>query len=107
MKVQYTFKARQDLRNIYDYIAFTLLAPEEARNTSERIMKTIRTLEIMPERNPFYKEEPWHSQGIRFVPVRNYLVFYFIDKEIETVTIIRIMYGARDISRQLEETSEL
>lgn len=107
MKVQYTFKARQDLRNIFDYIAFTLLAPEEARNTSERIMKTIRTLEIMPERNPFYKEEPWHSQGIRFVPVRNYLVFYFIDKEIETVTIIRIMYGARDISRQLEETSEL
>ena len=106
MKVVYTFTARQDLRNIYEYIAFTLLAPDAARNTTDRIMSTVRTLESMPERNPLYKEEPWHSQGVRFVPVKNYLVFYTINTETDTVSVARIMYGARDISRQLEETTE-
>ena len=106
MKVVYTFMARQDLCNIYEYIALTLLAPDAARNTTDRIMATVRTLESMPERNPLYKEEPWHSRGVRFVPVRNYLVFYTVNKETDTVSVVRIMYGARDISRQLEETTE-
>lgn len=31
MKIIYTFKARQDLQNIYEYIAYTLLVPKTAR----------------------------------------------------------------------------
>ncbi len=104
MKVEYTFAARQDLHSIYEYIAYTLLAPDAARNTTKRIMTTISALQAMPERNPLYKEEPWHSQGVHFVPVKNYLVFYTINAETETVTILRIMFGGRDISRRLEET---
>jgi len=106
MKVVYTFTARQDLRSIYEYISFTLLAPDAARNTTDRIMAAVRSLESMPERNPLYREEPWHSQGVRFIPVRNYLVFYTISTETDTVSVARIMYGAMDISRQLEETTE-
>lgn len=106
MKIVYTFTARQDLHSIYEYIAFKLLAPDAARNTADRIMAAVRTLESMPERNPLYKEEPWHSQGVRFIRVRNYLVFYTINTKTDTVSIARIMYGARDISRQLEETTE-
>ncbi len=104
MKIVYTFKAKQDLRNIYDYIAFTLLVPDVAKNTVERIMTTVRSLESMPERNPLYKNEPWHSQGVHFVPVRNYLVFYTINSNTETVSILRIMFGGQDISHQLDET---
>ena len=104
MKIVYTFKAKQDLRNIYDYIAFTLLVPDASKNTVERIMTTVRSLESMPERNPLYKNEPWHSQGVHFVPVRNYLVFYTINSNTETVSILRIMFGGQDISHQLDET---
>ena len=104
MKVVYTFQARQDLHDIYDYIAFTLLAPDAARKTTERILETVRSLQTMPERNPLYKEEPWHSLGVRFIPVKNYIVFYTVNTD--TVSIARIMYGARDLSRQLEETTE-
>ena len=104
MRIVYTETARQDLRDIYEYIAYTLLVPSVARDMAERIMETVRTLEVMPERNPLYKDEPWHSMGVRFVPVRNYLVFYTINTTTETVSIVRIMYGGRDISRQLEKT---
>lgn len=106
MKVVYTFRARQDLHDIYDYIAFALLAPDAARNTTERILEAARSLQSMPERNPLYKEEPWHSQGVRFIPVKNYIVFYTVNTDTDTVSVARIMYGARDLSRQLEETTE-
>lgn len=106
MKIVYTLKAKQDLQDIHEYIAYTLLVPETARRMTGRIMKAVRSLESMPERNPLYKEEPWRSQGIRFLPVKNYLIFYSINASTDTVTIIRIMFGGRDISRQLEETIE-
>lgn len=47
----------------------------------------------------------WHSQGIRFFLVRNYLVFYTINTENDTVSVARIMYGARYITHQLDETT--
>lgn len=102
MNIAYTVKARQDLRDIYEYIANELLAPETARRMTERIMRDIRTLESMPERNALYKKEPWRSEGLRFLPVKNDLVFYLINGATDTVFIVRIMYGGRDISRQLE-----
>lgn len=39
-----------------------------------------------------------------FFPVDNYLVFYLPDETKNTVSIVRIMYGGRDVRRQLSET---
>ena len=87
MKIVYTLQAQQDLKNIYEYIAYSLLVPDTARNMSRQIMQSVRSLETMPERNPLYKEEPWHSQGVRFIPVKNYLLFYTVNNETHTVSI--------------------
>ena len=106
MKIVYTNTARRDLREIYEYIAYTLLVPNTAKAVSEKIMREARSLESLPERNPRYRDEPWHSQGVRFLRVKNYLFFYTVNPDADTVSIARIMYGGRDISRQLEETSE-
>ena len=43
-------------------------------------------------------------KGVRFIPERNYIVFYTVNAD--TVSIARIMYGARDLSHQLAETNE-
>lgn len=102
--VLYTSEARQDLRDIYEYIAYELLAPETAARQTERIMKGARSLEQMPMRHRLFEEEPWHSQGVRFLPVDNYLIFYLPDETNNTVSIIRIMYGGRDVKKQLDET---
>ena len=74
-KVMYTAGAKKDLRNIFRYISEELLAPENAAGQTERIMTAIRKLDTMPNRNRLYEEEPWHSRGLRFFPVDNYLVF--------------------------------
>lgn len=104
-EVQYTVKARQDLRNIYEYIAYDLLVPETAARQAQRIMKEIEALNEMPMRYRLYDDEPWHRQEVRFFPVDNYLVFYLSDKAKHTVYIVRIIYGGRDIRKQLEETA--
>ena len=66
-------------------------------------MNAIRELDEMPERYPVYSDEPWHSEGLRFFSVDNYLVFYCPQREKQTVSIVRIMYGKRDIQAQLDE----
>lgn len=104
--VVYSSEARQDLRDIYEYIAYELLEPDTAAGQTNRIMKAARSLEQMPMRHRLYEEEPWHSQGLRFLPVDNYLIFYLPDETNNIVNIIRIMYGGRDVKRQLSETIE-
>ncbi len=105
-KIFYTAGAKRDLRNIYSYIADDLLVPDTAGGQVQRIMKEIRSLEEMPMRYRLYDDEPWHDLGLRFFPVDNYLVFYLPDKSTNTVRVIRIMYGGRDIRRQLEKITE-
>ena len=102
-KIIYSDRARRDLRNLYEYIAYDLLAPETAAGQAQRILKEIRTLDEMPMRYRLYGEEPWHSRGIRFFPVDHYLVLYLPDKTKSTVHIVRILYGGRDIQKQLRE----
>lgn len=102
--VVYSAQARSDLRNIYEHIAYDLLVPETAAGQTRRIMKEIRVLDEMPMRHSVYKDEPWNSQGVRYFPVDNYLVFYLPDEPQNIVNIIRIMYGGMDIPGQLSET---
>ena len=48
-----------------------------------------------------YELEPWKSRGLRVAPVDNYLVLYIPDDDTQVVTIIRVLYGGRDVNTQL------
>ena len=102
--VDYTEAARQDLRDILDYISNILLEPETAVEQVTRIMDAADSLEHMPMRHRLYDNEPWRSRGLRVVPVDNYVVLYLPDASKNIVTIIRVMYGRRDIDRQLKRS---
>ena len=106
MNIVYTQRAQNDLYDIYEYIAFTLLSPENAASTARRIIETVRSLEQMPERNPLCGDEPWHSRGLRFAAVRNYLFFYMVDSAAQTVSVARILYGGRNIQSQLDQIDD-
>ena len=100
-QVRYTNEAREDLKEIYEYIAFELLVPDIAERQYNRIMQSVKGLNTMPRRYPLYHEEPWHSLGVRWFPVDNYIVLYYPDETKATVYIVRIMYERRDIKRHL------
>lgn len=101
-EVTTTNQADADLRGVYEYIAFELLSPDNAAGQLHRLEEYIIGLEEFPEKFRLYEKEPWHSRGLRVMPVDNYLVFYIPDKVAGVVTVIRIMYAGRDIDKQLK-----
>lgn len=98
-----TEQADEDLRGIYEYIAFNLLSPDNAAGQLDRLEESIITLEEFPKKFRSYKKEPWYSRGLRVMPVDHYVVFYIPDEDAATVTIIRVMYDGRDIDKQLSQ----
>lgn len=104
--VQITAQAETDLREIFEYIAFDLQAAESAKGQRERLESSILGLEHMPGRFHGFEAEPWRSRGLRVMPVDNYCVFYIPDKTQGVVTILRIMYGGRDIESQLSKLTD-
>lgn len=102
MKIVFSLAARQDLYDIFEYIANTLQASDTAAKVTRKIVHEIRSLEFMPETYPIYKKDPWHSQKVRFFPVKNYLIFYVVNKEESTISIIRILYRGRNISNLIK-----
>lgn len=48
--VKLTAEASKDMEQIYDYIAWSLLAPESALNQYNRIAEAVLSLNQMPER---------------------------------------------------------
>jgi len=98
-------QAKQDLRDIYEYIAFSLLEPGIAENLINRIVNELRNLREMPCRNLLYQEEPWKSRGLRRINIGSYSGFYLVTEN--TVQIVRIVYGGRDIAAILQDSGPI
>ncbi|MGN0450770.1 MAG: type II toxin-antitoxin system RelE/ParE family toxin [Acutalibacteraceae bacterium] len=101
--VKISKQAENDLRSIYEYIAFELQSLQNAQGQISRLESNILKLKEMPERFSVFEKEPWKSRNLRVMPVDNYLVFYIPDKLTKTVNIIRVMYGGRDTEKQLNQ----
>lgn len=96
-------EAKQDLRGIYWYIAYMLQSVQKATAQIDRLQKSIRSLDQMPERYRRYEIEPWHSRGWRIMPVDRYCVFYMVDHDRGIVEIQRVLDGRRNITAALND----
>ncbi len=101
--VNITDAAENDLRAIFSYIAFELKSKINAVGQLGRLESEIQSLSEMPDRYRRYEAEPWRSRGLRCMTVDNYCVFYIPYHDRQTVEVIRVMYGGRDIERILAD----
>lgn len=105
MPEKYTVKiahsAEEQLREITDYIRFTLQAPDTAMKILDILAEEIFSLNQFPNRVLLTDEEPWRSQGIRKLLVKNFLVYFWVDEEAKKVQVIGIVYARRDQRHQL------
>jgi toxin ParE1/3/4 len=104
-KIDFSTQAELDLRSIYEHIAYELYAPDSASKQFDRLEKGILGLNKMPERFRQYENEPWHSLGLRIMPVDDYCIFYIPRKT--KITIIRVLYGGQDIEAQLNKHTKI
>ncbi len=102
-EVELSEKADRDLRNIFFYIAIDLCAPDAAEKQVNRLWDAMRSLDELPERYRRYEDEPWHSRGMRVLPVDNYVVLYIPDLKEKIVRIVSVMYSGRDRNEQLKQ----
>ena len=105
-EVEISEQADNDLREIYQYIVFELRSPENARRQLARLEKSIMSLEKMPERFRLYEKEPWHSRGLRKVPVDNFIVFYLPNEKTKEVVAFHAFYGGQNIDEIMREEAK-
>lgn len=95
-KVDVTDEAKADIRAAARYIAVGLRQPDTAETLLDHFADEIMSLEKMPERYGYVHDEYLASLGIRMAMVKNYYMFYLVDRTAFTVTIIRMLHGRRD-----------
>lgn len=70
------------------------------RQTALRMLDTLEkellSLSRLPNQVALTEEEPWHSAGIRKLPVKNYLVYFWVNEDQKQVQITAVVYGRRD-----------
>ena len=101
--VKITAQAGGQLQAIVQYIASELKAPATALRLLDEIESSISSLSQLPQRVALTQEEPWRSSGIHKMPIRNFLVYFWIDEENSAVQVTAILYGRRDQIRQLSQ----
>ena len=100
--VEMTDQARKDLRDIYEYIAFTLQSEINAKRQLYRLEREIMSLSEMPERYKVLDLGFEAAKSVRMVTVDRYCVIYHVAKDHGTVQILRILYGGRDMVAELK-----
>lgn len=101
--VEISETAQSDIREIFRYIVLALHSDINASRQIQRIEEEIYSLSEMPERYPRYEQEPWFSRGLRMVTAGNYSIFYLVDRRRNSVAIVRVLYGRRDVDTALNK----
>ena len=101
IKIFYSPKSRKDLDKIYDYIYDDLNNPIAAEKTVKGILDKISELKEYPQLGPVWYLENNIDSGFRFLTCDNYIIFYQITKEKETILIVRILHCLQNYVKQL------
>lgn len=102
-RVEITKYAKNQMRDIARYVKLKLKNPDAAKLLLHDLKKAIVSLVNMPQRIPLTEEEIWREQGIYKMPVKNYLVYFWIDENKNIVYVTAVIYNKREQKRQLSK----
>ena len=96
MSVRISRRAEMDLIEITDFIA--LDNPERADRFEDELLERAQKISATPLG---YVERPELREGLRSCPHGAYVIFFTVDNQ--GVRIERILHGARDLGRLLNQ----
>ena len=94
--VNITDFAEEEILSTVKYISGELKAPKAANNLLDEIEKCEKNLGENPYIYPNVPDEYLAIKGLKFVIIKNYLMFFIIEEDTKTVNVIRFLYGRRD-----------
>ena len=85
---------KKDLREIHEYILLNFYSQQSADSKLDLLLTALETLEAFPEACPLvssrgYGELTDDGKRYRYMPIENYLAFYYIDNH--EVYVARIL----------------
>lgn len=95
-KLLITKEANNDIDEIIEYIVNVLKNPIAARNFLDEIEKSYTIISDNPLTFSLCSDNRLRNDGYRKIPIKNYIVFYKVNKKANTVYIMRVIYGRRD-----------
>ena len=92
--VSLTDQAKRDLGGIHDYILHNFYSQQSADSKLDLILTALETLETFPEACPLvssrgYGELTDDGKRYRYMPIENYLAFYYVNNH--EVFVARIL----------------
>ena len=99
---QFTDAAKEDLDGILSYISKDLCNPIAAKNLFEKIEKTVSRICDFPKSCPVVENEFVVRRDIRKSLIDNYIMYYIYEEEKKTVSVLRIVYGRRNLDEILK-----
>lgn len=85
-------KAYRDIDDIYAYIAFEKLSPENAKGQTDRIWNAIKSLERFPESHQERLNSRYAGNGYKQLIIDNYIAIYKIDENAKRVYVVTVQY---------------
>ena len=101
--VRLTEHAILQIQETVSYISKVLLVPETATAWAECLENQIAKLDTMPARFPLTDIEPWSTNGIRRMNVKNFVVYFHIDENCKEVWVTSVVYSKRNQLTALKE----
>lgn len=94
--VKVTKQAYGQMRDIVLYVTDELFAPDAAQNLLDEFEKAINELAEMPQRHSLVDEEPWRSEGVRKIVVKNFHIYFWVDEDNMRVQVTAVIYQKRN-----------
>lgn len=96
LEVIVTQDAENDLTEILDYISFVLLVPKVAIGYLAELREEMSKLSYRGASIAPVSQEPWHSRGIKKIPVENFYIYFRLDDDEKKVYVLNVVYAKRD-----------
>ena len=88
--------AKRELDDIFDYIALELCSPLAAINLNTAITQEFKNLQNFPLSGVELKSPLPLKYSYRWVRVDNYIIFYTVNEQTETVNIMHVRFASSD-----------
>ncbi len=108
-RYQYQFakRAEADLDDIIRYIAVELMNPVAAGNFLDELQKVIDRIRMFPESGSLVLNDFIPDMGVRKKVIGNYIMYYLPDSDDQTIIILRIVYGRRNMDEILRTLGDI
>lgn len=100
-KIEYLKLAKEDMEKIIYYISQHLQNKTATLNLANDFIKCANNILEFPYGNTEYTSVKPLKNQYRGAKVKNFIMFYTINEENKTITIVRVLYQKRDIDKIL------